>query len=62
MDLIVGSNGATAKSLGLAGEMDLVNNFEAILRLSKVKDNRLVAVDFGEGEVLYQHCGAFNQL
>ncbi len=60
MDLIVGSNGATAKSLGLAGEMDLVNNFEAILRLSKVKDNRLVAVDFGEGEVLYQHCGAFH--
>lgn len=60
IDLIVGSNGATAKSLGLAGEMDLVNNFEAVLRLSKVKNDRLVNVDFGEGEVIYQHCGAFN--
>jgi hypothetical protein len=62
LDLIVGSNGATAKSLGLSGEMDLVNNFEAVLRLSKVKDARLVAVDFGEGEVIYQHCGAFDNL
>jgi hypothetical protein len=60
IDLIVGSNGATAKSLGLSGEMDLVQNFEAILRLNKIKNERLVAVDFGDGEIIYQHCGAFN--
>jgi hypothetical protein len=60
IDLIVGSHGATAKSLGLSGEMDLVQNFEAILRLNKIKNERLVAIDFGDGEIIYQHCGAFN--
>jgi hypothetical protein len=40
--------------------MDLVQNFEAILRLSKIKNERLVNVDFGDGEIIYQHCGAFN--
>jgi hypothetical protein len=39
--------------------MDLVNNFEARLQLKKIKNQRLVFVDFGEGEIVYKHCGAF---
>ncbi len=60
IDLIISGNGETVKNLGIEGQGDLIKNFEAILRLSKVKNERLVNVDFGEGEITYQHCGVFN--
>jgi len=63
MDLIIGTNGLTADSLGLHGKMDLIHNFEARVRLDKVESRRLAYVTFGKSkqEVVYEHCGAFIQ-
>jgi hypothetical protein len=59
IDFIVACHSETAGSLGLKGRFDLKKNFDAILRLKKINNNRLVTVDNGETAIVYQHPGFF---
>jgi len=61
IDLIISSNGLTAESLGLGGQMDLIHNFEGRVRLDKELNKRLIYVSFGKSkqEIVYEHPGQF---
>lgn len=61
MNCIWGSHSDRAEALGLKGSYDLLECFDAIVYLKKVKSDYYAQVNFGEGtgETKYNHPGVF---
>lgn len=61
MNCIWGIHSARAQALGLKGAMDLLECFDAIVYLKKVKNDFYAQINFGEGieDAKYDHPGPF---
>ena len=60
IDFVLATHSETAESLGLKGRFDLKKNFDAILRLKQVNNERVVETTIKQNESrLYKSCGIF---
>lgn len=59
IDVVCATHSERVKGLGIEGLGDLIENFDAIVRMSKIRQTYRATIDFGEGPIPAQPPGPF---